>query len=231
MAEFLLVSENIPFTIALAVMMILAALEVLSNLMGLGIFSFIDSFLPDVDIDLDPAADSVLPDAGYATSLSRMLAWFYIGEVPAIILLIVFLTGFGTIGLCFQRLLLALSGTLFPSVVVGTVAFFSALPLVRGLGGILSKIILKTESEAVSEKSFIGRIAVVTLGQASAGKPAQAKLKDRFGHTHYVMVEPESEHKVFKQGATVLLIERQGVVFKAIFQDWDGMGDENLMDL
>jgi hypothetical protein len=72
------------------------------------------------------------------------------------------------------------------------------------------------ETEAVSEESFIGRIAVVTLGEARAGKPAQGKLSDQHGQTHYVMLEPAASGEVFETGASVLLIGQEGAVFQGI---------------
>jgi hypothetical protein len=74
----------------------------------------------------------------------------------------------------------------------------------------------KDETEAVSEKSFIGLVAVVTTGKAGMGSPAQGKLTDRYGQAHYVMIEPDEAGEEFLQGAEVLLVSRHGATFKAI---------------
>ena len=75
---------------------------------------------------------------------------------------------------------------------------------------------LRDETESVSEKTFIGRIAVVTLGKARVGSPAQAKLRDQHGQTHYVMVEPDQPGEEFPAGTDVLLVRQVGAVFKSI---------------
>ena len=74
----------------------------------------------------------------------------------------------------------------------------------------------KDETEAVDSDTFIGRTAIVALGEASVGEPAQCRLKDQFGQNHYVMVEPDIEGVAFSQGATVLLVRREGGTFFAI---------------
>jgi hypothetical protein len=74
----------------------------------------------------------------------------------------------------------------------------------------------KDETDAVSEQSFIGRVAVITLGNASHGSPAEAKLKDQHGQMHYVMVEPDLPNEAFSQGTAVILVRQKGAHFTAI---------------
>jgi hypothetical protein len=83
----------------------------------------------------------------------------------------------------------------------------------------------KDETEAVAETSFIGRIAVITLGNASPGNPAEAKLRDKFGQTHYVMVEPDESDERFENGTQVVLVNQQGAIFKAIRNKSDALVD------
>ena len=95
-------------------------------------------------------------------------------------------------------------------------AVIVAVPSVRVIGTGLAKLIPKDETTAVSTDSFVGRVATITLGTARKGEPAQAKLTDRHGQTHYVMVEPDSEDTVFEAGDSVLLIEQAGPRFVAV---------------
>ena len=212
MIEFFLASANFPFTVALAIMLIIAMLEGITALLGSGIFSFLDAMLPEIDLDVDT------PDLGDHGSFAKFLAWIRIGEVPGIILLIILLTSYGLFGLAIQLFGHTLLGGLLPAWLVSIPAIFLSIFVVRALGGILSHIIPKDETEAVSEESFVGRVAIITLGRASKGKPAQAKLQDSHGQTHYVMVEPDLADIVFEQGQTILLTERRGAVFQATDQ-------------
>ena len=107
-------------------------------------------------------------------------------------------------------------GYLLPGFAAAVMVFFISLPFVRMFGGLLARIIPKDETDAVSEDSFIGRTATITLGRASKGSPTRAKLTDHHGTTHYIMVEPDIDDEIFEQGSSVLLVSRVGAVFKAI---------------
>jgi len=211
-----------PFTVALAVMLIIAFLEGATTLLGAGIFSFIDSLLPELDIDSD--MDS--PDFESSGLFSKLLGWLRIGEVPAIMLLVIFLTAFGLIGLGLQSVALRTLGSLLPGSFAAIPAVLLGFPIVRLFGGILGKFMPKDETEAVAETSFIGRIAVITLGNASPGNPAEAKLRDKFGQTHYVMVEPDESDERFENGTQVVLVSQQGAIFKAVRNKSDALVDD-----
>lgn len=220
--NFLLASQNMPFTVALAVMLIIAFLEGAGTLLGAGIFSFIDSLLPELDID----ADMDSPDFESSGLFSKLLSWLRIGEVPVIMLLVIFLTAFGLIGLGLQSFAQKTLGSLLPGPFASIPAVLLGFPIVRLCGGILGKLMPKDETEAVAETSFIGRIAVITLGNASPGNPAEAKLRDKFGQTHYVMVEPDESDERFENGTQVVLVSQQGAIFKAVRNKSDALVDD-----
>ena len=76
----------------------------------------------------------------------------------------------------------------------------------------------KDETTAVSIDSLVGRFAVLDLGTSKKGSPARAKVLDIHGHPHFVMVEPDNEGQQFTSGEKLLLVRREGDVFKAISQ-------------
>ncbi len=80
------------------------------------------------------------------------------------------------------------------------------------------------ETEAVSTEEFIGVVAVITVGMAAENSPAQARLKDRFGQTHYVMVEPENADETYSAGERVLIVRKAGAAFRVI--DVGPLGDD-----
>ncbi|MCF6235480.1 MAG: YqiJ family protein [Gammaproteobacteria bacterium] len=82
------------------------------------------------------------------------------------------------------------------------------------------------ETDAVSEETFIGRVAKITLGKAEISSPAQAKLKDEHGQIHYIMVEPDMQNEIFETGRLVILVSRVGAIFKAIPNDKSVLFDE-----
>ena len=139
------------------------------------------------------------------------------------LLLIVFLTAFGLIGLTLQSFVMSIIGFHLPAWMAVVPAAIASLPVVRICGGALAALIPNDETDAVSSDTFIGRIAVITLGTASAGSPAEAKLTDEHGHIHYIMVEPDEPLRTFEQGSSVLLTEHHGAVFKAIVSRSEAM--------
>jgi len=226
MIDFFLSPANTPFVISLAVMLAFTVIEVLSASMGMGLSEMVDSMLPEFDANIDIDVDADLSDvSGPPDSLSKLLAWFRIGEVPVIMLFIVFLTGFGISGLTVQYIMVSISGITVPVYIAVILAFLTAMPTVRVCGGLLGKYMPKDETYVVSEDNFIGMVATLTLGHAEAGKPAQAKLMDKHGQTHYILVEPDNSANVFKQGEKGLIVSKNGALFKIIVADNAAMTD------
>lgn len=209
MLAFLLAGDNIPFTVSLSVMLGIAFLEGVSSLIGFGISGFLDSLVPDGDIDIPDSLET-------GSVFSSLLGWIRVGNIPLLALLVMTLTLFGLCGLFVQAIVKSTFHFLIPWYIVVWPVFFSILPLVRLSSRLLSRIVIREETDAVSEDSFVGQVATVTTGKALAGQPAEAKLKDRFGHTHYVMIEPDNPAEFFVKSEYVLLVSRTGCLFKAI---------------
>lgn len=209
MFSFLTEAANTPFVVALTVMILIVLLEVVSVSIGAGISEILDLCLPEFDVDID------LPDASPST-ISQILNWFRVGEVPILMLFIVALTVFGLTGLTLQFSAHAITGSLLPSLTAIIPACFITLPFVRVISGLLNTYMPKDETWAVSENTLIGNAAVIIAGTAKAGKPVQAKVRDEHQQTHYVMVEPDNAEESFTAGDSVVLISRAGAVFKAV---------------
>jgi len=212
MIDFVLSPANLPFSTALAVMFIIAFLEGVGSLFGAGISNMFGALFPDVDFDLD-ADGGDLESPGV---LGRLLSWLRVGEVPVLVLLVVFLTAFSLAGFAVQKTALDLFGAYVPSVVAIVPAFMVSMPIVRFFGGILGQVLPKDETYAVSKASFVGRVAKITLGESKTGSPAQAKVRDEHGKYHYVMVEPDVSADIFKQGEDVLLVRSDANIFFGI---------------
>ena len=200
------------FGIAIALMVLLGVLEVISMLTG-GISDWLDNLLPDsltetahAEVGLDVA------DAGIFV---RFLSWLYVGRIPVLMLMVVFLAVYGLMGYLFQTAFTTVFGSYLNGTLAAVIVWFLSLPLVRVTASGLYKIMPKDETTAVLQESLIGRVGTVVLGEARAGSAAQVRVKDAYGQQHYVMVEPDSED-VLKQGDAVLLVSLDGNTFKAI---------------
>lgn len=218
MAAYLAAPHNLPFAVALGIMLGLSLLEVLSTLFGAALSQLLDTVVPEVDGllgDVDLAAQSSslssLPEMA-----AQLLVWINLGRVPALILLLLFLTGFGCVGVALQQSCVALLGEPLPSWLAAVAATLLALPWLHLSGRVLSDVMPEQETTAVTRNSLVGKVATIIGGAARLGSPAQAKLTDPHGQTHYVLVEPEEPHEVLCAGSEVVLLALDGAVFKAV---------------
>ncbi len=219
MLELLTAGENLPFTVAIFVMLAIAIAEGAALLLGVGLSETIDALLPEVDLDV-----GLNPDG--ASAFTRLLGWLHVGKVPVLMILIVFLTAFGLLGLAVQTVFNGMFGAFMPGWLAAIPVFLLALPVVRGGAGLLALILPGDETDAVSEETFVGRTATITLGSARLGSPAEAKLTDEHGYTHYLMLEPDREGVTFEQGTHVLITENTGGSFRGIVSDSPGLKED-----
>ena len=188
-----------PFGASLAVLVGLSIIEGAGLLLAYSPSQMLDSLLPDMPDDADGP-----------------LGWLHIGKVPILVLLILFLSGFALAGYVLQASVQSFSGVLLPAWLASIPAFLMGLSTVKGVGRVLAKIIPQDESSAVSEQALIGRTGVVIQGVARDGMAAQAKVRDSYGRSHYVMVEPDLSEETFDEGSDILLVKKVGARFKCI---------------
>lgn len=212
MLDFITAEPNAPFTFSLILMLLITALELAGAFLGLGASQFLESFLPDTEAPPEAGAD---PGANIPT-LSLVLTWLRIGQMPILILLMIFLTLFGVIGLGLQSAIKGFTGMFLPRSIAVLAALCVTLPCFRFSSGLLMRIAPKDETSAVSDASFVGRVATITIGTAKQGSAAEAKLQDQFGQTHYIMVVPDNDEDSFSQGEQVLLVRKTHAVFTVI---------------
>lgn len=201
MLELLTRAGSLPFSVALALMLMFALLQIV----GAGDFLGGDA---DVDVHGGLHADASV-DAG-------LLSLLGIGRVPFLMWLMVLLTVFGLLGISVQELLLALTGKTWSAWLVAPVVGFAALPITGALSRGLGRIIPQDETSAIDVAILVGREAEILVGTATAGNPARGRVFDHYGQVHNVMVEPDMPDQRFVQGERVLLVRREGELFKAI---------------
>ena len=149
---------------------------------------------------------------------ARLLGWLHFGKVPILVILVIFLTTFALGGFVAQFVAKQRDRVL-PAVAGGGGARVrcrrcSASASSAGRWAGSSR---KDETTAVSDASLVGRVGTIVIGTARAGRPAEARVRDEHGTSHYVMVEPEGPDQAFESGASVLLVRHlSGRRFHAI---------------
>ncbi len=206
--NFLATPACLPFSVALAIMAMIAIVEMLGALIGIGISGLLDGLFFELDAEIDLAETQL--------GTSNFLGWLYVGKVPVLIILVLFLTFFGLSGLLIQSLSHNFLSEALSSWLASIPALLIAVICARFFAGLLVRMIPKDDTEAVNSNSFIGRVAVITLGTAHSNSPAQAKLSDQYGQTHYIMVEPDNDGEVFSRGTSVLLVKQEAATFRVI---------------
>jgi Protein of unknown function (DUF1449) len=193
--------ETLPFGIGFVLIVCIGLVEGLGMLFALSPSNLLDAHLPEID-----------GDAG----LDRVLGWLHLGKVPALVLLLFFLSGYTVFGYGLQLVAKSLLGAYLPATVAGLLAVPVGLTTVRALGALIAHIIPRDETSVVSEQSLVGRVGVISAGHARRGLAAQARVKDSYGRTHYLMVEPDVDDEVFNEGAQVLIVRKVGAFYRCI---------------
>ncbi|MBS0372768.1 MAG: YqiJ family protein [Proteobacteria bacterium] len=193
--------ETLPFGVGFALIVGIALLEGLGMLLSISPSDWLTDLLPDIDGD---------------TGLDRVLGWLHIGQVPALVLLLLFLAGYALFGYSLQMLAHGLLGGYVPALPAALLAVPAGLATVRALGTLIAHIVPRDETSAVSEQSLLGRTGVVVGGSARKGLAAQARVRDAHGRSHYLMVEPDLDGDVFAEGAQVLIVGKTGAFYRCI---------------
>lgn len=224
MIENALAPENFLFLLALGMFLLIFLIQLVSVVLGMEPFAFLDGLLPDVDLDIDPdvgLADSV---PGFVDSIMSMLK---IGKVPFVFTFILFLFCFSLIGLYGQMALVELGFIRLHWFVASGGAFIVTLPFLRVGNSLLEKVLPKDETAAVSAQTFIGRIATLTIGTATNDRAAEAKVVGPQGKTHYIQVVADNKGKTFNRGDHVLIVGRQSEGTFTVIENHNPLLDEN----
>ena len=111
MWEIFVHPSNIFFSVSLCLMLLLGLVEALLLIAGATTQGFLDQFIPD------QLFEAQHPDLNLESNPSifvQILDWLYIGRIPVLVWLIIFLTTFGLFGLITQGLFFHFTESYFP---------------------------------------------------------------------------------------------------------------------
>ncbi|MEZ5669374.1 MAG: DUF1449 family protein [Alphaproteobacteria bacterium] len=233
--EFLLSSEMVPFTAGFALILLVLFLEIVALILGgslLGAHGGAEVHAPDIDgpavdaphIDMPDAdlpdvhapdvhAPDVHAEVGGAAGILGALG---LGDAPFMVWLIAAIGGFSVSGYVAQLLAREALGAPLSAWLVGTGALVFGLALAKRASRFIARILPKVQTEAVSEARLGSRVGVITVGTARAGRPAEAKITDHFGNTHYIRVEPMRDGEELTAGTQIAVMRRKGRVYSAV---------------
>lgn len=192
MFEQFLTPAYLPFAIAFVVML------------GIGLIEAIGLGFGHLDLD---------GDIGTADQFG-MLDWLGLGgELPILIWLTSLLGCFTLSGVAIQQIAEGVRGAPLIWPVAGSAALFVGVLLNTAASNGLARIMPGYESSVISMDDLLRQRGTVLEGTARRGAPARAKVIDRHGQAHVIMVEPHDDGEAIPSGETVLIVRREGVRF------------------
>lgn len=204
----LLAAHNLPFLIAFGALAVIAVLQ-----------------LTGVSEVVEGAGEFEAPDGlevgGFDEALTTLLG---LGRVPLLIWLAMLLFIFGTVGVIGQAVLAGVLGAPLSAGFAALLAGGAALPLNSIAVRPLAAIMPRDETTAIALDDLVRRDAEIQIGTARGGSPARAKVIDRHGQTHFVMVEPHDQTIELNAGDTVLLVRREGQTFYGVHYESSLLG-------
>ena len=169
---FLTQPETVPFSTALALMILIGAVS------AIGLDFEVGADAPSVDMDIDTGAE--------IDGIS-MIDWVNPGRMPMLAALALFLMIYALTGLIGQQILESSIGML-PGWLAGLAAFPAAYLVWQPTSRIVGRIMPRDHTDAVSVRSLQGRRGVIEIGTATYDKPARAIVRDAYGTRHSLMV-------------------------------------------
>jgi hypothetical protein len=145
-----------------------------------------------------------------------LLAWLGLGEAPFMVWLVALLTGFGITGYAGQLLGQEILGAPFSPWLAVAVALPVGLIVARRLSRAMANLLPRVQTEAVSEGRLGGRVGLITVGTARAGRPAEAKVTDHFGNTHYIRVVPLKAGDELPAGTEIAVLRGKNRIYRAM---------------
>ena len=193
-AQFL-TPAYLPFAVAFVVMI------------GIGLIEAIGLGLGHLDLDGDVGAD------GHG----GVLDWLGLGgELPILIWLTSLLGCFTLVGVGIQGVAESLWGAplAWPFAAGGALVAGGLLNTAAANG--LARIMPGFETSVISTDDLLRQRGTVLEGTARRGAPARAKVVDRHGQAHFILVEPHDDADAIASGETVLIVRRDGARFFAM---------------
>lgn len=224
---FFFADQNAAFLATAVIALVIAAVEIVSLLLGLGVSELVDDVLPDIgpattgaeadvgdiDLDLDSGADTPEMESNFFIDA---LAWLNVGRVPFLVLLMAFLTLFTLAGYGLQLLVTGILPFYLPAVIAAPVALVAAIPATRWTSRGLGHVVPREESYATGNDDLIGRLATVSLGPVTRRAAGKAKVADQHGNLHFVRIRAARRGVKFQTDATVLLVGHKRSLFEVI---------------
>lgn len=188
---------NLVFTVLLGIVIIYWIMVILGALDT----DFLDiDFDSDVDVDADADFDA---DGGGA--LQGLLEFFYVGEIPVMVILSVLALSLWTISVLSNHYLNP-AGTMLIALPLAAGNLFVSCIVVKILGVPLSKFFKSFDTDANASRPVIGRICKIVTTEISGDRLGQGEMSSK-GAPILINVKAEGD-QVFKKGDEAIVLSK-----------------------
>ncbi|MFQ6372204.1 OB-fold-containig protein [Shewanella sp. YIC-542] len=200
MLDFILANDNLPYVVGAAVVAMLGMIEMMARVAGGSLWMLMDEPL------------TVQQGDETASDTSSLTAWLALDRLPVLLWFILALVFFTLSGFSLNLVLWLSADIILPQSISVWPAFAMAAVSCHFAGRWFSwSSVMDDDSE-----NLCGNIGILTLGKAIKGNPAEALVHDEWQRIHYVLVEPQEDNTAFEAGTRVLLLRREGMIWRAI---------------
>lgn len=190
-----------PTNLVFTVLLLTIVLYWLMVILGALDTDFLDiDFDADIDADVDIDADMDVQGGGF---MRGILEFFYVGEIPVMVLLSILILTMWTVSMLANHYLNPGQSFLFSLPILAGNLFVSAL-VVKIVGVPMRKVFGAFEKDANAPRKVIGRICTVITTQASKDRMGQAEMSGK-GAPILLNVIAEDDH-IFEKGDEAVVI-------------------------
>jgi hypothetical protein len=187
------------FTSAFILLMIALVAEVIGFvLVGTGIITFLDHFIPHAT-----------PNHHIGDGFN-ILHWAKHKNVPISIWIAIILSIFTSIGLIIQIISQTNLGYTQNMFIVSLIAIIPAIFVAKWTSNVFGSIIFVDTTLAVDVEDLVGCSATIIIGKCAKDTPAECKIIDRHDKAHYMRAIPMDDAKEFTKSDSLIVSEVRG---------------------
>lgn len=193
-----------PANLVFTILLLLVLLYWIMVIIGALDFDFLDiDFDSDIDADIDAEGNVDLQGGGF---LQSILEFFYVGEVPVMVLVTVFALTAWTISILANHYFNPVHSLVLMAPILAANLVISCF-IVKIAGVPLKKMFNAFDQDPNAPRSVMGRICIIITTQVTGERIGQAQVEGK-GAPILLNVMAEGDH-VFQKGDEALIVEQQ----------------------
>jgi len=199
------------FTVSAFLLTFYVVIELVSlMLIGTGVGHLLDTVLPGHDADISHAAEG---------ALAKAFGWLYLGRVPLMIILMLFLGGFAASGFAVQGVAFSIFGGTLPWLLAYSIGVAGGLAVVRLCAPPVARLLAAANRPGTTPTDFVGAVGVVTVGTMTAELASTVRVRALSGEMHFLAAKALRSGDSLAEGRQVVLQKKDGAFWLCVAAD------------